>query len=158
MIAAVARNRVIGRAGALPWHLPGDLAHFRRTTLHKPLIMGRRTYESIGKPLPLRENVVVTRDATFTASGCTVAHSVSEALALCADRGETIVIGGASLYTECLERAERLYLTQVHADLEGDVWFPALDLRAWNEVERREFAADARHAHAFSIVTLERAR
>lgn len=158
MIAAVARNGIIGRDGALPWRLPEDMKHFRRTTMGKPVIMGRRTFESLGRALPGRENIVVSRDPDFEARDCEVARSVAEALERCAGREETVVIGGASLYAECLPLADRLYLTRVHADFEGDTRFPDLDPNEWREVERRDFEADAKHAQAFSILTLERSR
>lgn len=157
LIVAVARNGVIGRDGTLPWRLPEDLRHFRRTTLGRPVLMGRRTFESIGRPLDRRRNVVLSRDPAFAPAGVEVDRSLEAALARTADAEETVVIGGASLYAESLPRARRLYLTRVHADVPGDVRFPDFDLSAWREVERRDFPADARHAHAFSIVTLERA-
>jgi dihydrofolate reductase len=156
VICAVARNGVIGSRGGLPWHLPDDLAHFKRTTLGKPVIMGRRTHDSIGRPLPGRRNLVVTRDRRYRAPGCEVVHSLDEALERCADAPEAVVIGGASLYAEALERAQRLYLTQVHAEPPGDAFFPPCDLGDWREVARVDHRADARHAHAFSILTLER--
>ncbi len=156
MICAVARNGVIGRRGELPWHLPADLAHFKRVTQGKPVVMGRRTHNSIGRALPGRRNLVVTSRERGVAGDCEVVSSLDDALARCADASEVVVIGGAALYAEALGRARRLYLTQVHADVEGDVYLPPLDLDAWTEVERIEHPADARHAHAFSIATLER--
>ncbi len=156
LIVAVARNGVIGVKGELPWHLPQDLAHFKRTTLGKPIIMGRKTHESIGRALPHRENIVVSRDPRLVAPGCRVAESLDAALALCEEEQEKVVIGGATLYAEALPRTEVLYLTRVHVDLVGDAFFPELDLSQWREITRREFEPDERHAHAFSITTLAR--
>lgn len=156
LIVAVARNGVIGVKGELPWHLPQDLAHFKRATLGKPIIMGRKTHESIGRALPQRENIVVTRNPSLVAPGCRVAESLDAALAQCAAEQEKVVIGGAALYAEALPRAKVLYLTRVHVDLVGDAFFPELDLSQWREITRREFEPDERHAHAFSITTLAR--
>lgn len=156
LIAAVARKRVIGRAGELPWHLPHDLAHFKKTTLGKPVIMGRRTHASIGRPLPERENIVVTRHPDRVAPGCRAVPSLDEALVACAGADEAVVIGGASLYAEALPRAQLLYLTRVDADVQGDAFFPDVDLSGWRELDRRDFPADERHAYPFSIATLER--
>jgi dihydrofolate reductase len=156
LIVAVADNGVIGRGGALPWHLPDDLAHFRRTTLGKPVIMGRRTFVSIGRPLPGRQNVVLSRDPEFRARGCLVARNLDEALGLHSTAPEQIVIGGASLYEEALPRAQRIYLTRVHASPPGDVYFPKLDPGEWGESLVSRHESDARHAHAFSIYLLVR--
>jgi dihydrofolate reductase len=156
LIVAVADNGVIGRGGSLPWHLPDDLAHFKRTTLGKPVIMGRRTFVSIGRALPGRQNVVVSRDPGFTARGCLVARDLDEALGLHSTAPEQLVIGGASLYEEALPRAQRIYLTRVHASPAGDVYFPKLDPGEWGESLVTEHPADARHAHAFSIHLLVR--
>ena len=156
LIVAVADNGVIGSKGALPWHLPDDLAHFKRTTLGKPVIMGRRTFVSIGRALPGRQNVVVSRDPDFSARGCLVARDLDEALGLYATAPEQIVIGGASLYEEALPRAQRIYLTRVHASPPGDVYFPKLDPGQWGESLVSEHLADARHQYAFSIYLLVR--
>lgn len=156
LIVAVADNGVIGSKGALPWHLPDDLAHFKRTTLGKPVIMGRRTFVSIGKPLPGRQNVIVSRDPTFAARGCLVARDLDEALGLYATAPEQIVIGGAELYQAALPRAQRIYLTRVHASPPGDVSFPELEPGEWGESLVLEHPADARHAHAFTIWLLVR--
>ncbi len=161
VIAAVAANGAIGRKGELPWHLPEDLAHFKRVTTGKTIVMGRRTFESIGRALPRRRNIVLSRDPGFAAEGCQVAGGLDAALELARLAGvdaddEVIAIGGAALYAEALPRAERLYLTRVHAVVEGDCFLPELDLGSWREIERRDFPADPRHAHAFSISTLVR--
>jgi dihydrofolate reductase len=156
LIAAVAENGVIGFRGALPWHLPDELAHFKRTTLGKPILMGRRTFVSLGRPLPGRENVVLSRDPEYVARGCRVARDLDEALGLHATAPEQVVIGGASLYEEALPRAQRIYLTRVHASPPGDVWFPKLEPGQWGESLVAEHPADARHAHAYSIYLLVR--
>ncbi len=156
MIAALARNRVIGRDGGLPWRLPSDSAHFRRTTMGKPVIMGRHTFESMRDTLDGRRNVVVTGNPGFSAPGVEVARSLGDALELTADAEERLLIGGAAIYDAGLELADRLYLTFVHAEVEGDVLFPEFDEKDWVEVERIEYAADGRHEFAFSIVTLDR--
>jgi dihydrofolate reductase len=155
IIVAMAEDNVIGIENRLPWRLPEDMAWFRRHTLGKTVVMGRSTYESIGRPLPERRNVIITRDPAFTAPGCVVAHSLDEALAA-AGEGEVMVIGGASVYRQLLPRADRLYLSEVHAHIDGDAWFPPIDRREWRETERHEHPADARHAHAINFVILER--
>ena len=150
IIAAVARNGVIGRDGDLPWRLPEDLRHFKRTTSGHPIIMGRATWESIGRPLPRRHNVVVTRQHGYSAPGCSVVHSLDEALALAwAEDAEPFVIGGAGLYAAALPLASRLVITEVHREVEGDTWFPPFDRAQFREVDRR--AGDG-----VSFVTWER--
>lgn len=156
LVAAMDRNRLIGAGDRLPWRLPADLAHFKRLTLGKPVLMGRRTFESIGRPLPERHNIVVTRDRGFRAEGCTVAHSLDAGLAAAAPAPEVMVIGGASVYAQCLARAGRMYLTRIDAELEGDTFFPAWDPAEWREVERREFQPDARNAYPYRFEVLER--
>jgi len=157
LIAALADDRVIGRDGGLPWHLPADLAHFKLLTWGKPVLMGRRTYQAIGKPLHGRLNVVVTHDAAWRAEGVTVAHSLDEALRAAGDAPEVMVIGGAQLYAECLPRARRLQLTRIHAQIDGDVRFPEFDLSLWDEVERHEHPADARNPHRMTFLSYRRA-
>jgi dihydrofolate reductase len=157
----VARDRrgVIGKDGRLPWRLPDDMRRVRKLTVGKPLIMGRRTFESIGKPLPDRVSIVLTRDPTFRCDGCLVARTPEEAVALAGDAPEIIVFGGAGVFKDFLPRADRIYLTEVDTEAaEGDTYFPALDPRDWREVERTPHPADARHPFAFTFVTLERAR
>jgi dihydrofolate reductase len=156
LIVAVARNSVIGRDGGLPWHLPDDMRHFRRTTLDKAVLMGRVTHASIGKPLERRLNVVLSRDHALTLQGCLVAHSFRDALIAAREYTELVVIGGAAVYASALAHATRVYLTRVHANVIGDVFFPELDPTDWKEVEHTEHAADDRHTHAFSISTLQR--
>lgn len=156
LIAAVAENGVIGANGALPWRLPDELAHFKRMTLGKPVVMGRRTFDSLGRPLPGRTNVVLSRASDFGPPGVFVARDLDAALALVGDAPEVVVIGGAALYAEALPRAQRIYLTRVHARPDGDVRFPELDPADWRQSLVLEHPADARHAFAFSILELER--
>jgi dihydrofolate reductase len=156
IVVAMADNRVIGRDNQLPWHLPADLRHFRQVTIGKPVLMGRKTHESIGRPLPERTNIVVTRDRSYEAPGCVVAHSIESALKAAGDREEVMVIGGADFYRQLLPKADRLYLTLVHAEFEGDARFPELDDREWREVERTDCAPDANNPWPYSFIRLER--
>jgi dihydrofolate reductase len=159
VIAAIARNGVIGRDGDLPWRLPDDLKHFKATTLGHCLILGRRTWESLPGALPGRTSIVVTRRRDYRAEGALVAHHLESAIALARrrDDDEPCVAGGAALYARALPIATRLWLTRVHADVEGDVHFPDWDPAEWVRVEAREHAADPRHAHAFTIEQWRRA-
>lgn len=156
LVLAVADNGVIGRDNALPWHLPADLAHFKQLTLGKPIVMGRRTFASIGRPLPGRHNVVVTRDRAFAVDGVTVVHGFEEALAACGAVAEVMIIGGAAVFAAALPRAGRIHLTRVHASVAGDVHFPPLDPLVWHEVASQARQADAKNAYAMTFVTLER--
>lgn len=154
----MAENRVIGRQNALPWRLPADLRHFRKLTTGHTVIMGRRNFESIGRPLPDRRNVIITRDVNFSAPGCLIAHSVEQALSLAdPDDPEIFIIGGEQIYRETLPVADRLYLTLVHARVPGDRFFPEFDSSQWHERTRECHEADARHEHAYSFIVLERA-
>lgn len=156
----VARDRrgVIGKDGHLPWRLPDDMRHVRALTVGKPLIMGRRTFDSIGKPLPDRVSIVLTRDPSFHCDGCLVARTPDEALALAGDAPEVIVFGGAGVFKDFLPRADRIYLTEVDTEAAGDTYFPPLDPSDWREVDRTPHSADAKHPFAFEFVTLERIR
>lgn len=156
IVVAVARGGVIGDAGGLPWHLPADLKRFRAITMGKPIVMGRKTHESIGRALPGRHNIVISRHPERIARGCTVMPSLQAAL-IFADSGEEVmIIGGARLYREALPRARRLYLTEVHADARGDVYFPDIDRGQWREIERQERPADDQNGHPLSFLILER--
>lgn len=157
VVVAATEAGVIGRDNAMPWHLPADLAHFKLLTWGKPIVMGRKTFESIGRALPGRLNLVVTRDPEWRAAGVTAAGSLDEALAAAGAAPEVMVIGGAQLYAAALPRATRIHLTRVHAALDGDTYFPALDAGAWREVARSERAADARNPHALTFLAYERA-
>ena len=161
-MVAVASNGVIGRDNALPWRLPEDLRYFKRTTLGKPVIMGRKTFESIGRPLPGRPNIVVSRSIDWTATGVTVVDSLASALAsgqaLAASSGaeELMVIGGAQIYASALPLASRLYVTEVHAMVDGDTWFPPLDPADWQEIAREEHPATADNPYPYAFVVYER--
>ena len=156
LVVARARNGVIGRDNALPWRLPADLAYFKRVTLGHPVIMGRRTWESIGKPLPCRHNIVVTRNPAYHAEGATVVESLDAAWRAAGDVEEACVIGGTSLFAEALPIADRIHLTEVEADVEGDTWFPSFDRSQWTEREVARQARDERHEYPFRIMVLER--
>lgn len=156
LIAAVAANGVIGRAGDLPWHMPADLKHFKALTLGHHLIMGHRTFASLGKPLPGRTSVVLSRGRPELPAGVLLAASLDEAIALCTGDDLVFIAGGAAVFAEGLERADRIYLTRLHADFPGDVFFPAFDESAWEVVERENHDADARHACAYSFLTYRR--
>lgn len=155
LIVAVAANGVIGQDNRLPWHIPEDLRYFKRTTLGKPVVMGRKTFLSIGKPLPGRTNIVLSTDPAWTADGVSVARDVETALSLArtAEGGaEVMVIGGATLFNALLPRADRLYLTEIHRDYEGDVTFPRPDPAGWRESAREDHEGDP----AYSFVVLDR--
>jgi dihydrofolate reductase len=156
LVVAAARNGVIGRDNGLPWRLPADLAHFKRVTLGHPILMGRRTWDSIGRALPGRQNIVLTRDPRFRAAGATVVHSLAEARTAAAGAERLMVIGGAELYRAVLADADVLHLTEVDADIEGDAHFPPWRREEWQEVSREAHPADERHAHAYSFITLRR--
>ena len=145
LIAALSRNRVIGVNGGLPWHLPDDSKHFRRTTMGKPVIMGRVNWESLAKPLDGRENIVVTRQRDYEAAGCTVVHSIEAALEVAKRAAEIMIIGGQDIYAATLPLADRMILTFVDAELEGDTYFPEFDDADWLEVERHELGGSPRY-------------
>lgn len=154
VIAAVASNRTIGLDNTLPWHLPEDLKHFRQLTMGHHIIMGRKTFESLGRLLPGRTTVIVSRQSGYAAEGAITAGSLREAVAACGSDGEVFVIGGAELYREALTLADRLYVTEVHAEFKGDAYFPEYDREAWRE-ETRESHVSA-DGLAFSFVTYSR--
>jgi dihydrofolate reductase len=158
LVVAVARNGVIGRDNALPWRLPADLAHFKKVTIGRPVVMGRRTYESIGKPLPGRQNIVVTHNRTYSAPGCTVVGSLDEAWRAAAGADEVCIIGGTTLFEETLPIADVIHFTQVEADVEGDTFFPRFDPSEWQEREVARHAADERNAYPIRILELTRKR
>lgn len=155
-VVAVSDNDVIGRDNGLPWHLPADLQHFKRLTFGKPMLMGRKTYDSIGRPLPGRRNLVLTRSVDFAPAGVEVFHSLPQALAAVADQAELMIIGGAALFALTLPATSRIHLTRVHAAVPGDVRMPPLDPRIWQEVQREDRAADAANPIALSFITLAR--
>lgn len=163
VIVAAAENGVIGRGNALPWHLPEDLRYFRRVTMGKPLVMGRRTFESIGRPLPGRTNIVISRNPQFRAEGTRVVASLDDALQLARDIAladgvdELLVIGGAEIYAQAIPRADRLYLTLVHAAVEGDALLPPIDWREWRETGRERHRGSGDNPHDYSFLVYERA-
>lgn len=156
LVVAASTNNVIGSDGGLPWHLPDDLRHFKRLTTGNPIVMGRRTFESIGRPLPDRRNIVMTRDPDYVAPGCDVVSSVREALDLVEDADEVMIIGGGQVYRDFLPHADRIYLTRVQADVEGDTYFPDIDEAGWRLVSSEPHAADEKHAYAFDVMVFER--
>jgi dihydrofolate reductase len=158
LIVAMSANRVIGRHNGLPWHLPADLQRFRRLTMGHPLIVGRRTFEAIGRPLPGRRMIVVTRRGNDAPPGVELAGSLDEALALAAGSDEVFVGGGAEVFREALERADRLYLTIVEAQVEGDTWFPPCDAAAWRLVAEERHDADDRNPYGLRFLTCDRVR
>jgi dihydrofolate reductase len=158
LVVAMARNRVIGRDNALPWRLPADLAHFKKVTMGHPIVMGRRTYESIGKALPGRKSIVVTHNRAYAAPGCIVVPSLEAAWQAAGDAEEVCVIGGTSLFREALPVADVIHLTEVEAEVEGDTYFPEFDRGEWTETEIARHGVDERHAYPMRILRLDRKR
>src|SRR5579872_3778138 len=158
LIVAVGLKNEIGKSGKMPWHLPADLRHFKTLTLGKPVIMGRKTLEAIGRPLPERRNIVVTRDPAFNTAGCEVAHSLDEALGRVADAAEVMVIGGGEIYRAAWPKTQRIYLTRVRGDFEADTFFPAVEPEEWREVAREEHFEDEKNPYDYSFLTYERRR
>ena len=158
LVAALSENRVIGKDNRLPWNLPDDMKHFREVTEGKPIIVGQKTLESIGKPLPNRMNIVLVREKDRSIPGCVTVHSIEEALEAVKDAKEVVVIGGASVYEQFLEQGliDRMYLTIIHANVEGDAYFPEFHLADWEETHHIHHFKDERHAYDFSFVTLEK--
>ncbi len=156
VIAALARNGVIGIENRLPWRLPEDLAHFKSLTLGHPILMGRKTFESLGRPLPGRTNIVITRNRDYCRDGCLVADSIPAALALCADADEIFFIGGADLYAQAIPLADRLYLTEVDIEAMGDAWFPDYDKHMFREVSREPHTGAKGEVLRFDFVVYER--
>lgn len=159
LIVAMDQNRLIGADNGLPWHLPDDMKWFVEKTIGKPVILGRKTYDSIPprfKPLRDRHNIIVTRNRAYEAAGCTVVHSVAAALAAAGDVPEIVIGGGTQIYAQTLPRADRLYLTLVDGVFQGDAYFPEFDRTAWRETFRQVHAADGRHATPFTWLILEK--
>jgi dihydrofolate reductase len=152
------RDRVIGRDNAMPWHLPDDLKRFKALTMGKPMLMGRKTFESIGKPLPGRTSLVMTRDPNWRAEGVIVVHSLDDAIARAGEVAEISVVGGADVFRLALPIAQRIYLTTLHASIPGDTFFPPIEPAQWRELERSEHPVDERHAYAMTFATLARIR
>ncbi len=156
MIVAHAADRVIGKDNDMPWHLPADLAYFKKTTLGKPIIMGRKTYESIGRPLPGRKNIVISRDGEYRAEGVEVVSSVEAALSLVDDVEEVMVIGGGAIYQHCLPSADKLYITHIDARIDGDTFFPEYDLNIWEKVTSEGRAADEKNQYQLDFAVYQR--
>ena len=156
IIAAMASNRVIGKGGNMPWHLPAELRHFKQLTMGKPIVMGRKTFESIGRVLPGRRNIVITRDRSWQFDGVNVVHSIDAALKVAGDTEELMIIGGAKLYQQMLGCAQRLYLTLIDATIEGDTHFPEINWNAWQEIENKRHPADEKNAYAMIFLVLDK--
>ena len=150
------KNRTIGKNNSLPWNLPADMQYFRDKTRGKPVIKGRKTYESIGKPLPNRTNIIITHDNEYKAEGCIVVHSADEALKAAGNVEEIMVIGGSQIYKEFLPRANRMYLTKIDAEFEGDTYFPEYKIEEWKETSYEEHERDAENQYDYRFVVLER--
>jgi len=156
IIAAVGNNRVIGNKNSLPWHLPADMEYFRKNTFGKPIIMGSKTFESIGKSLPSRKNIILSDDIDYKAPSCLVVHSIEEALKEAEGNDEVMIVGGASIYKQFLPLANRMYLTFIHHNFEGDSFFPEYDLREWKEIKRIDNQADKNNPYPYSFVVFEK--
>ena len=156
LVLAMSANRVIGRDGDLPWRLPEDLKHFKRVTMGKPVVMGRKTWDSLGKPLPGRQNIVITRQKDFVADGCDVVACPGDALRVAAGADEVMVIGGGEIYRAFLRVADRVYLTRVHADVDGDARFPELPANTWQRTSSEVHEADDANEHPFTFEIYER--
>lgn len=161
-VVAASENHVIGRDGGMPWHLSGDLKYFKRVTMGRPIIMGRKTFQSIGRPLPGRLNIIITRDASYAAEGVTVCHTMDDALSLARERAaedgidEVMIVGGGQIYADSIDLADRVYLTEVHASVDGDTVYPELSPDTWREVSREKVIPDVGDEPSFSFVILER--
>jgi dihydrofolate reductase len=158
IMVARARNYVIGKDNDLIWHLPADLKFFKQTTKGHTLIMGRKTFESLGNPLPLRDSLVVTRNAAYTSEGITVFHSLESALAYAEKKGleKVFILGGGEIYRQSMDIADKLIITEVHEEFEGDTYFPEIDTKMWKEISREENKADEKNKYDFAFVEFER--
>lgn len=156
LIAALANDHSIGKNNRMPWHLPADLKHFKKITLNKPIIMGRRTYESIGKALPMRKNIVVTQQIDFIAPDCIIVHNLQDAIKVADDANEIMIIGGGQLYQEAIKIADRMYLTFINLDAHGDTFFPQWQEDEWQERSREAHQKDALNAYDYQFVVLEK--
>lgn len=158
IISALAKNRVIGKSNSLPWYLPADLKHFKETTLGKPIVMGLNTFKSIGqKPLPGRKNIVLSNDDNYKVpAGCFLAKSISEVLEMAKEEKELMVCGGASVYNQFLPLADKLYLTYIDHDFDGDILFPEFSINDWQEIKREDHQPDEKNPYHYSFVILER--
>lgn len=155
-IVAMDQQRGIGLRNQLPWHMPADLAHFKQKTLGKPIIMGRKTYESIGRPLPKRRNMIITRDPRYQAEGCEVFNDIDAALDAVKSVEEAVVIGGANLFNQLLSHADIFYLTQIHHQFEVDTYLDKMDFSMWQEVEKSDYKADEKNPYDYTFITYQR--
>ena len=155
-IVAVAENNVIGKDNTLIWKLPRDMRHFKETTTGHCIIMGRKTFESNGRPLPNRTNIIITHDKNYKAEGCIVVHSLEDALKEAKNDSEAFIIGGGVIYDLAMPYVDRIYLTKIHHSFDGDTFFPELNMNDWHEVERRDFEPDEKNIYPFTIFTLDR--
>ncbi|MDH5393142.1 MAG: type 3 dihydrofolate reductase [Gammaproteobacteria bacterium] len=156
IITAMDQNQLIGKKNGLPWKIPADLQFFKKVTMSKPIIMGRKTFESIGRPLPGRRNIIITRDQGFSAEGCEVVFSLEMAIEAVQGVDEAMVIGGANIYQQFLDRADRLYMTRVLGEFEGDAWFPEVDFSQWHLVEKEDHKADEKNECDYSFQVFNR--
>jgi len=156
IIVAAAENNVIGRENKMPWHLPDDLKHFKRTTKGHYVIQGRKTFDSQGRPLPKRTNIVITRKKDAHIEGCLIAHSLDEAIAMVKEDNEPFIIGGEEIYRQAMEKADRIYLTRVHGTFAGDTYFPEIDKEQWKVISSEYHEVDDRHAYSFTVYIMER--
>jgi len=157
IVVAISENHVIGKDNKLLWYLPNDLKHFKNITTGHTVIMGRKTYESVGKPLPKRRNIIITRQ-DITIEGCEVVDSIEAALALCADEEEVFIVGGAQIYKQSLHLTDTIYLTIVHKEFEGDSFFPQIAENEWKEIYREDYQSDEKNSLPYSFITYERLR
>jgi dihydrofolate reductase len=157
LIWAMDENRVIGKNNQLPWHLPADLKFFKKSTMGHPIVMGRKTYQSIGRPLPGRENIIITRNQEFSCEGCTVLHSVNELIQYAQQlEQEIFIIGGAEIFKEVFPVADRLYITKIYAEFEGDTYFPKIDMEQWKPVFREPGVTDEKNPYRYEFFIYER--
>ncbi len=152
IISGMDRNRLIGQNNALPWHLPADMAFFKQTTMGKPILMGRKTWDSIGRPLPGRRNIVITRNPGFNPAGAEAVDSIEAALELVSGHPEAMLMGGASLYEQTMDLADALYITEIHHAFDGDAWFPEIDRNCWQEAAREEHRSDDLNPYDYAFV------
>jgi len=156
IVVAMDKNHLIGKGNGLPWYLPADLAFFKKITTGNAILMGRKTYDSIGKPLPNRRNIIITRNPDISISGCEVVDSIGKALSITRDEEEVMVIGGANLFKQFLPDVSRLYITHIEGELEGDTYFPNYDANDWLEISRESYQADEKNKYAYHFSMMER--
>lgn len=156
LVAAAAENNVIGKDNTLIWRMPADMKFFKNLTTGHTVVMGRKTYESMGRPLPNRKNIIITRDKNYKADGCVVINSFSDILMLCKDESEVFVIGGAEIYKQYMNSADKIYLTRIHYSFQGDAFFPEIPSSDWYETKRQDFAMDEKNPYPYSFIEFNR--